>query len=202
MGSELTHRAKGELAAALASMNMALASHGSPGGETLLRCAISRLEGFGSMLDAMAVLPEAPVDLAQAIEAMSENLWKGRASLRNAILVVASDAACVKPSAARVIMTVAHQLVQSSIECMVDGREGVVAIVLRTDGRDIQLDIEDSGEATRIPGRIDDVEERRPICDELLRRAGGRIHRSYSIGGRRVRVRLPSKGAIIHPARE
>lgn len=194
--AELSHRVRDEVAAALASMHLALARGTTRGREDMVRSAIKRMEGFGAVLDAFAMPPDAPVDMGHALAAMCDGLLKGRPSLEGSMFTIDANCVLVEADMAQRILIVAHELVHDAIG-RIDSVRGMIAVVFRGRERDISLAVIDDVRRPRGPSRRRGA--RKPICEELVRRAGGRISRRSGDDGTRVRVWLPGTSVVPVP---
>lgn len=194
--AELSHRVRNEVCASIAAMRLSLSRKGMLGRECMVRAAIGRLEGFGEVLGLMTVAPGEIVRLGPALVRMCEGLKQGRAGLEQALISVDATEVRLTGEAARRIMMVAHELVHNALRHAMDGRNGLLAVVLRGDSKEVRLAVIDDGPGIRRGSGNGGSGMGSPIVSELVRRAGGSIDCRSGRNGTRVRVRLPGTAVI------
>lgn len=143
--AELSHRVRNEVSASIAAMWLSLSRNAPAGRDDMVRAAIGRLEGFGELLGVMTVSPGDAVDLGPLLERMCQGLARGRVGLdRTAISVDAGEVVVAGAVAQRILM-IAHELIHNAMRHALEGRRGLLAIVLRADSRSIRLAVVDDG---------------------------------------------------------
>jgi two-component sensor histidine kinase len=194
--AELSHRVRNEVCASIAAMRISLSRKGRPSREDLVSAAIARLEGFGEVLGVMAVAPGATVNLRPALERMCQGLKQGRAGLEHTLISVDATNVRVTGEAAQRIMMIAHELVHNAMRHALDGRRGMLAVILRGDTQEVSLAVVDDGTEIRRGSGNGGSGMGSPIVIELVRRGGGTIDCRSGEQGTRVRVRLPGTSII------
>lgn len=188
--AELSHRVRNEVCASIAAMRLSLSRKAMLGREGMVRAAIGRLEGFGEVLGVMTVAPGATVSLRPALERMCEDLVQGRAGLEQTMVSVDATDVRVCGDAAQRIMMVAHELVHNALRHAVDGRRGMLAVVLRGSSQEVRLTVIDDGPGIRRGSGTGGSGMGSSIVAELVRRSGGTIECRSGADGTKVRVRM------------
>lgn len=194
--AELSHRVRNEVCASIGAMRLSLSRTGTRGREAMVRAAIGRLEAFGEVLGIMSVAPGKTVSLRPALERMCEGLKQGRAGLEQTLVSVDAVDVRVTGDAAQRIMMIAHELVHNAMRHALDGRRGLLAVVLRGNSREVRLAVIDDGPGIRRGSGNGGSGMGSPIVSELVRRCGGSIDCRSSSEGTRVRVSLPGTSVI------
>lgn len=194
--AELSHRVRNEVCASVAAMRLSLSRKGPQGREAMVQAAIGRLEAFGQVLTVMTVAPDDTVNLGPALERMCEGLKQGRAGLEKTMISVDAVDVRLRGEAAQPIMMIAHELVHNAMRHALDGRHGMLAIVLRGSDQDVRLAVIDDGPGIRRGSGGGGLGMGSPIVEELVRRSGGSIDCRSSDRGTRVRVRMPRTQVI------
>jgi len=194
--AELSHRVRNEVSASIASMHLAVSRKAIQGREIMVRGAIARLEAFGEVLRIMSVAPGETVCLRPGLERMCEGLRQGRAGLEQTMISVDATDVRVTGATAQRIMMIAHELVQNAMRHALDGRRGMLAVVLRGNARELRLAVTDDGPGIRRGSGNGGNGMGSPIVAELVRRTGGSIDCRSGADGTRVRVRLPGASVI------
>lgn len=189
--AELSHRVRNEVCASIAAMHLSLSRKCTLGREGMVRAAIGRLEGFSEVLGVMSVPPGATVSLRPALERMCEGLVRGRIELEQAMVSVDATDVRVTGDVAQRFLMVAHELVHNAIRHALDGRRGLLAVVLRGNAREVRLAVIDDGPGIRRSAGAGGSGMGSPIVAELVRRGGGTIEVRSSADGTKVRVRMP-----------
>lgn len=188
--AELSHRVRNEVCASVAAMQLSLSRRNASGREDMVRAAISRLEGFGEVLGVMAVAPGETVNLKPVLIRMCEGMQRGRSGLADALITVDASDVRVSGDAAARIMMVAHELVHNAMRHALDGRRGMLAVVLRGHSNEVRLAIIDDGPGIRRGAASGGTGMGSPFVEELVRRGGGSISSRSSARGTHVRVRM------------
>lgn len=194
--AELSHRVRNEVCASIAAMRLSLSRRGTLGREGMVRAAIGRLEGFGEVLGVMAAAPGATVSLRPALERMCEGLVQGRAGIQRTMVSVDATDVRVCGDAAQRIMMVAHELVHNALRHAMDGRRGMLAVVLRGSAQEVRLAVIDDGPGIRRGSGNGGSGMGSPIVAELVRRGGGTIECRSGADGTKVRVRMPGTPVV------
>ena len=194
--AELSHRVRNEVSSALAAMHIALSRRTSKGRDDMVRAAVGRLEGFGEILKLLTTSSDECVNLKDALQAMCDGLGGSRPGLEQTMITVDASRVLVDPGVAQRLLMIAHELVHNAMRHALDGRRGMLAVVLRSSSREIRLAVVDDG-----PGIRDGSGNRGsgmggPIVAELVRRSGGQIDCRTGVDGTRVRVRMPMAPVI------
>jgi two-component sensor histidine kinase len=194
--AELSHRVRNEVCASIGAMRLSLSRSGARHVLAPERAAIGRLEAFGELLGVMSVPPGGTVHLRPALERMCESLKQGRTGLEQTLISVDATDLCVAGDAAQRIMMIAHELVHNAMRHALEGRRGLLAVVLRGSTRDVRLAVIDDGPGIRRGSGNGGSGMGSPIVAELVRRGGGSIDCRSGVDGTRVRVRLPGTPVI------
>ena len=194
--AELSHRVRNEVCASIAAMRLSLSRKGTVGRESMARAAIGRLEGFGEVLGVMSVAPGGSVSLRPALERMCEGLVQGRAGLEGTMISVDATDVRVSGDAAQRIMMVAHELVHNALRHAMDGRRGLLAVVLRGSAREVRLAVIDDGPGIQRDSGSSGSGMGAPIVAEIVRRCGGTIECRSGADGTKVRVRMPGTPVV------
>lgn len=188
---EMAHRVANELAAALAALRLIRPVGGSKVRWRLLAGAIERLEGFASVNRVLAIPDGCLVPLSRELEGLCEALGAARpGGSRSRICLDVGDVV-VPGAVARRVLLVAAELVLNAVRHAMEGRAGLLSLVLRADERDVMLAVIDDG-----PG-IDPSEAPRGsgigshLVAELVRRAGGVMECRSGPEGTRFHVAIP-----------
>jgi len=197
--AEMSHRVRNEVGASIAAMRLSLKRKRASGREAMVRSAIGRLEGFGELLGLMSVPPNCAVNLAPALQRMCECLLQGRSGVNGTVISVDASAVWMTSESAQRVLMIAHELLHNAIRHALDGRNGMLAIVLRANPQEVRLAVIDDGPGIRRGSGNGGSGMGSPITSELVRRAGGQIECRTSADGTKVRVCLPGT-AVVTPA--
>lgn len=191
LSAELSHRVRNEVCASIAAMRLSLSRSGSNGREDMVRAAIGRLEGFGEVLGIMSVPSGETIRLRPALERMCQGLMQGRSGLEQTMTSVDATDVRVTGDVGQRILMVAHELVHNAMRHALDGRRGMLMIVLRSNAREVRLAVIDDGPGFRRGTGNGGSGMGSPIVAELVRRGGGTIECRSGANGTKVRIRMP-----------
>lgn len=194
--AELSHRIRNEVCASIAAMRLSLSRKGTLGREGMVRGAIGRLEGFSEVMGVMSVPPGATVGLRPALERMCEGLVRGRIGLEQAMVSVDATDVRVTGEVAQRVLMVAHELVHNAVRHALDGRRGLLAVVLRGSAREVRLAVIDDGPGIWRGSGSRGSGMGSTIVAELVRRGGGTIECRSGADGTKVRVRMPGNPLV------
>lgn len=194
--AELSHRVRNEVCASIGAMRLSRSRRGVAGREEMVDAAIARLEAFGEVLGVMSVPPGKAFRLKEPLERMCDGLRQGRAGLERAMVTVDAADVLVTGEAGQRIMMIAHELVHNAMRHAMDGRRGLLAVVLRGNSREVRLAVVDDGPGIRRGSGNGGSGMGSIIVEELVRRGGGSIDCSTGEAGTRVRVRMPGTSVI------
>lgn len=193
---ENAHRVANELAAALAALGMIRPAKGSRSRWRLLEAAIRRLEGFAAVNRILALPTAVPVALSAEVARLCRALVSGRRSIGASRLVLDVGDFHVDGVTARRVLLVAAELVQNAVRHGLEGRDGLLQVALRLDGRDVLLGVSDDGPGIAPSNPDPSGGMGSFIVAELVRRAGGVMECSTGPGGTAFHVAVPHRTPV------
>ena len=91
---------------------------------------------------------------------------------------------------------VAHELIHNALRHAMEGRSGMLAVVLRGSAQEVRLAVIDDGPGIRRGSGNGGSGMGSPIVAELVRRGGGTIECRSGADGTKVRVKMPGTPVV------
>lgn len=189
--AEAVERTAGEVAAALAALQLARAAIGSVRRNSVLDEAISRLEGFAAAHDLLRPRPALRVNVAQDLEGLCRALSKGRHGADGSEIRLELPEVWIDGAASRRLLLIAADLISRSIRDSLVTRVGTLLVSLRPGRRSVSLLVSDDAPVDCDEATGGNLNYRLPLVTTLVRRAGGALVCKQSDAGTLFRITLP-----------